>query len=83
MHILTSAHVVHPFAFPRYYPPDQHAWLQFVGEQHVMTKLEVREQAEGKVIFETTLHDKVFPLTTPHTRTHTHARARAHTHTYV
>jgi hypothetical protein len=92
MHIVTSAHVVHPFAFPKYYPPDQHAWLQFVGEQHVMTKLEVREQAEGKVIFESTLHDKVlvFPLTSRHTYTHTRTHmhtcmynTHTHTHTHI
>ena len=42
VHIVTSAHVVHPFAFPNYYPLDQHAWLGFVGEEHVMTKFEIR-----------------------------------------
>ena len=60
VHIVTSAHVVHPFAFPNYYPPEEHAWLGCVGERHVMTKFEVREHTEGRVIVSIDLHDKVF-----------------------
>ena len=60
VHIVTSAHVVHPFAFPNYYPPAEHAWLGFVGERHVMTKFEIRERTEGRVIVSIDLHDKVF-----------------------
>jgi hypothetical protein len=60
VHIVTSAHVVHPFAFPNYYPPDQHAWLRFVNERHVITKFEVRERDGGQILFSTDLHDKVY-----------------------
>ena len=60
VHIVTSAHVVHPFAFPNYYPPEEHGWLRFVGEQHVMTKFEIRRRPEGEVVFSTELHEKVF-----------------------
>lgn len=60
VHIVTSAHVVHPFAFPNYYPPEEHAWLRFVGERHVQTRFEIRERTEGRVIFSVDLHEKVF-----------------------
>ena len=60
IHIVTSAHVVHPFAFPNYYPPTQHAWLRFVAEQHVMTKFEIRARSDGAVMFSVALHERVF-----------------------
>jgi len=60
VHIVTSAHVVHPFAFPNYYPLDEHAWLKFVTDRHVLTKFEIREREGGEVIFSMDLHEKVF-----------------------
>ena len=60
VHIVTSAHVVHPFAFPGYYPLEEHAWLRFVNEDHVQTKFEIREREGGRVVFCRNLRDKVY-----------------------
>lgn len=60
VHIVSSAHVVHPFAFPNYYPVEEHAWLKFVNENNVLTKFEIRERTGGEVIFSMDLHEKVF-----------------------
>ena len=60
VHIVTSAHVVHPFAFPGYYPLEEHAWLRFVNEDHVQTKFEIREREGGRVVFCRNLGDKVY-----------------------
>lgn len=49
---LTSAHVVHPFAFRHLYPGDENAWLDFVEERHVRASLEVRDPDCGHVVAE-------------------------------
>lgn len=59
VHICTSAHVVHPFAFPHYYEAEMKDWLRFVREKHVTCKIEARD-ALGSIIFQGILRPKVF-----------------------
>jgi len=41
--VVTSAHIVHPFKFPKYYPESEHPWLHLLTPDHVRTKFEVRD----------------------------------------
>ncbi|KAL9647415.1 hypothetical protein ABK040_006778 [Willaertia magna] len=47
VHVLTSAHVTHPFIWRRYYPGEQYDWLEFVKEEHVKCKLDIRDPKTG------------------------------------
>ncbi|KAL6041499.1 hypothetical protein QOT17_024905 [Balamuthia mandrillaris] len=56
-HIIGSAHVTHPFLWPKYYPQE---WLRFVQEEHTLYKLEFRELETGRVLLECPLKRKAY-----------------------
>jgi hypothetical protein len=39
-HVISCAHVTHPFLFKKYYPED---WLQFITEENIKVKLVNKE----------------------------------------
>eukprot|EP01125_Pyxidicula_operculata_P015235 TRINITY_DN5155_c0_g1_i5.p1 TRINITY_DN5155_c0_g1~~TRINITY_DN5155_c0_g1_i5.p1 ORF type:complete len:171 (+),score=12.51 TRINITY_DN5155_c0_g1_i5:31-543(+) len=63
LHVVSAAHITHPFSFPRLYPPAQYPWLQFVREDAVHNFIQLREIGTGKVTDEfeldSTTHQKL------------------------
>jgi hypothetical protein len=53
VHICTSGHVVHPFAYPHYYKAEWE-WLRFVKPEHVTFRIEARDTT-GRMMFSRTL----------------------------
>lgn len=59
VHLLTSAHVVHPFRFPHYYK-EQSEWLQMLTPYDVRSLLELRSP-HGSMVHDIPLHDSTWP----------------------
>ncbi len=47
--VLASAHVAHPFVFRKLYPGPQCDWLDFVKEEHVTFRYEIRSETGSLV----------------------------------
>lgn len=46
-HLITSAHVVRPQRFPRYYPPERYPFLAVLEDEHVRLGVELRAGGSG------------------------------------
>jgi len=58
-HIVASAHVIHPFHYPQYYPREEYEWLYYLSEDHIKTAFEVRA-VDGSVLLSKDLRKDVF-----------------------
>lgn len=49
-HIISAAHVTHPFKFPKLYPKEFPNFLSFLNEEDVKFSLQVRELETGQIL---------------------------------
>jgi len=59
-HLISAAHITHPFDFPYLYPRTRYPWLAFVYESATMNKLQYRQEYTGTVLEEFSIEKKVF-----------------------
>eukprot|EP01124_Arcella_intermedia_P007619 TRINITY_DN1469_c0_g1_i14.p2 TRINITY_DN1469_c0_g1~~TRINITY_DN1469_c0_g1_i14.p2 ORF type:complete len:268 (+),score=62.38 TRINITY_DN1469_c0_g1_i14:39-842(+) len=50
LHLVSAAHITHPFAFPQLYSPNQYPWLQFVYEEATLNYLQIRQMDTGAIL---------------------------------
>lgn len=58
-HIVSTAHVTHPFLFPNLYPAE-YRWLKFVTENDTINKLQIRQEDTGQILEEFMLERELF-----------------------
>lgn len=74
-HVIAAAHVTHPWRFPAYYPPDSHAFVHVLSDEHIRCNLELR-RVRGGVVIQRRAHNTHSTNNTHHTTRRTTVLAR-------